>query len=57
MRDIATNISVIMTAGLIVVRGVPGDGSTVAITSMMLGAAMQIVGVAVVFAMASRSVS
>jgi Flp pilus assembly protein TadB len=46
-----------VTAGLIVVRGVPGDGSTVAIASMMLGAAMQIVGVAVVFVMASRSVS
>jgi Flp pilus assembly protein TadB len=46
-----------VTAGLIVVRGVPGDGSTVAIASIALGALMQIVGVAVVFVMASRSVS
>lgn len=45
-----------VTAGLIVVRGVPGDGSTVAVASMVLGASMQIVGVAVVFVLASRSV-
>jgi len=45
-----------VTAGLIVVRGVPGDGSTVAVASMVLGASMQIIGVAVVFVLASRSV-
>ena len=47
----------VVTAGLIVLRGVPGDGSPVALGSVVLGSAMQISGVAVVFAMASRSVT
>lgn len=46
-----------VTAGLIVMRGVPGDGNPIALASMVLGSAMQLAGVAVVFVMASRSVS
>jgi hypothetical protein len=46
-----------VTVGLIVMRGVPGDGSPVAFASIALGTAMQLAGVVAVFTMASRSVS
>lgn len=46
-----------VTAGLIVTRGVPGDGSPIAMASMVLGSVMQVAGVAVVFVLASRSAS
>lgn len=46
-----------VTGGLIVMRGLPGDGSPIAVASIALGSAMQVVGVAVVFFLASRSVS
>lgn len=46
-----------VTAGLIAMRGVPGDGSPIALASIVLGSAMQLAGVAVVFVLASRSVS
>lgn len=45
------------TAGLIVLRGMPGDGSPVAVASFALGSGMQVVGIVVVFVLASRSVS
>jgi Flp pilus assembly protein TadB len=46
-----------VTVGLIVMRGVPGDGSPVAVAAIALGTAMQLAGVVAVFTMASRSVS
>lgn len=46
-----------ITAGLIAMRGVPGNGSPVAVASIVVGASMQVAGVAVVFILASRSVS
>lgn len=46
-----------VTAGLIVMRGMPGDGSPIAVASIVLGSGMQLAGVAVVFVLASRSVS
>ena len=46
-----------VTAGLIAMRGAPGDGNPIALASMVFGSAMQLAGVAVVFVMASRSVS
>jgi Flp pilus assembly protein TadB len=45
------------TAGLIVLRGMPGDGSSVAVAAIAIGSAMQVAGIVVVFVMASRSVS
>jgi Flp pilus assembly protein TadB len=45
------------TAGLIVLRGVPGDGNPVAVAAVVLGSAMQVAGIVVVFVLASRSVS
>jgi Flp pilus assembly protein TadB len=46
-----------VTAGLIMMRGMPGDGSPIAVISVAIGAAMQVAGVAVVFVLASRAVS
>ena len=46
-----------VTGGLIVMRGVPGDGSPISLASIVLGSAMQLAGVVVVFVLASRSVS
>lgn len=46
-----------VNAGLIAMRGVPGDGSPVAVASIVLGSAMQVGGVVIVFVLASRSIS
>lgn len=50
-------VPLVVTAGLIVMRGVPGEGNPIAVGSVLLGSAMQLIGVAVVFVMASRSVA
>jgi len=46
-----------VTAGLIVLRGMPGDGSPIAFASIVIGGAMQLAGVAVVFILASGAVA
>lgn len=46
-----------VTAGLIIMRGMPGEGSPIALASIALGSAMQLGGLVVVFVLASRSVS
>lgn len=46
-----------VTAGLIVMRGLPGDGNPVAVASVAVGSAMQLAGIVVVFVLASRSVT
>jgi len=46
-----------VTVGLIALRGVPGDGNPIAVVSIVLGSMMQVAGVAVVFVLASRSIS
>ncbi len=47
----------VVTAVLIVIRGMPGDGNPVAVGAIIVGAGMQVAGVAAVSALASRSVA
>jgi len=46
-----------VTGGLVIMRGVPGDGSPISLASIVIGSALQVAGVAVVFVLASRSVA
>ncbi len=46
-----------VTVGLVATRGMPADGDPVAAWSVVFGSLLQIVGLAVVFAMASRSIA